>query len=77
MPLKAKKIIGRSAAIVLVAAWFASGILENSYVDLLRSANPLEDRTVPHAVKGIVVYTTNSHFYLGHDRSVRDPDTSR
>jgi hypothetical protein len=45
---------------VLVVARFAWGILENSYVNLPRSPNPQESRTVPHAVKGIIVYITKS-----------------
>jgi hypothetical protein len=60
MFLKAKKIIGLSAAIVLLVAWFAWGILENSYVTLPRSPNPQDGRTIPHAVKGIIVYITKS-----------------
>jgi hypothetical protein len=58
MFLKIKKIVAVSAAIVLIGAWFASGLLENIYVNYPRSPNPGEGRTVPYAVKGIVVYIT-------------------
>ncbi len=58
MLLKIKKAVGVGAAIVLVVAWFSYGILENSYVSYPQFPKPSEGRTVPHAVKGIVVYIT-------------------
>ena len=58
MSLKLKKVVGLGAAIVLVAAWFASGILENSYVNYPKVPNRQEGKTTPHAVKGVVVYIT-------------------
>ncbi len=64
MFLKIKKIIGVSAAVVLIVAWFASGILENTYVNYPRSPNAGEGRTVPYAVKGIVVYITDRQQHL-------------
>jgi hypothetical protein len=69
MFLKVKKLVGISAAIVLIVACFATGILENTYVNYPRSPVPQEGRTVPHAVKGIIVYVTESQqellFWLG------------
>ena len=62
--MKIKKIVGISAAVVLTVAWFASGILENTYVDYPRSPDPQEGKTVPHAVKGIIVYITESQLDL-------------
>jgi hypothetical protein len=64
MFLKTKKIVGLSAAIVLVVAWFAWGILENSYVNLPRSAKPQDGRTIPHAIKGVIVYITKGEWSL-------------
>jgi len=58
--LKLKKIIGGSAAIIFVAAWFAHGSLESTYVRYPQFPNPEEGRTVPYVVKGIVVYITQS-----------------
>ena len=64
MFLKIKKIVGVSAAIVLIVAWLASGLLENTYVNYPRSPNLEEGRTVPYAVKGIVVYITQGQQHL-------------
>jgi hypothetical protein len=58
MFLTIKKIIGVTAALILVAAWFYSGFLENSYVYYPRSPSPREGLIVPFVVKGIVVYIT-------------------
>ena len=58
MFLTIKKIIGLTAALILVAAWFYSGFLENSYVYYPRSPNLGEGLIVPFIVKGIVVYIT-------------------
>lgn len=60
MFLKIKKIVGVSAAVVLITAVFAWGILENTYVSYPRSPNPQDGRIVPHEVKGIIVYITES-----------------
>jgi hypothetical protein len=60
MFLKAKKIVGVSAAVVLIVAWFIYGILANTYVSYPRSPSPEEGRTVPYAVKGVVVYITQA-----------------
>jgi len=54
MLLKIKRIVGVGAAIILIASWFSYGILENTYVNYPRY--PDAGRTVPYAVKGIVVY---------------------
>jgi hypothetical protein len=64
MYLKIKKIVGASAAVFLILAWFASGILENTYVNYPRSPDQQNGKNVPHAVKGIVVYITESQFDL-------------
>jgi hypothetical protein len=59
MYLKIKKIVGLSAGLIFVVAWFAYGLLENSFVtNSPRSPNPEEGRTVPYPVKRIVVYIT-------------------
>jgi hypothetical protein len=60
MFLKVKKIIVASAAVVLIVAVFAWGILENTYVNYPRSPDPENGRIVPHTVKGIIVYITES-----------------
>ena len=54
------KIVGVSAAIVLIVAVFAWGILENTYVSYPRSPDPQDGRIVPHEVKGIIVYIAES-----------------
>ena len=58
MFLAIKKIVGLSAAIVLITAWFCSGGLDNAYVNYPRTPNLDNGRTVPYRVKGIVVYIT-------------------
>jgi hypothetical protein len=60
MFLMIKKIVGVSAAVVFIVAWFTWGDLENTYVQYPRSPDPQEGRTVPRAVKGVVVYITES-----------------
>jgi hypothetical protein len=60
MSLQAKKIVASAAAVILVAAWFANGILENTYVGYPRTPNEQDGRTVAYAVKGVVVYITQS-----------------
>jgi hypothetical protein len=60
MFLKIKKVVGVSAAVVLIVAVFAWGILENIYVSYPRFPYPQDGRIVPHEVKGIIVYITES-----------------
>jgi hypothetical protein len=62
MFLKIKKIVGVSAAAVLMVTCFASGILENSYVNYPWFPDQQHGRTVPHAVKGVIVYITEGQF---------------
>ncbi|KIO49108.1 hypothetical protein [Nitrosospira sp. NpAV] len=58
MFLKIKKIIGLTAGIIFVIAWFYAGSLEGAYVNYPRFSDPKAGLTVPHAVKGIVVFIT-------------------
>ena len=58
MFLTVKKIVGLSAGLILVVAWYYSGFLENIYVDYPKSPNLREGMVVPFVVKGIVVYMT-------------------
>jgi hypothetical protein len=58
MFLKIKKIVGAVAATIFLVAWFADGSVENNSVLYPRTPNPEQSRTIPHAVKGIVVYIT-------------------
>jgi hypothetical protein len=58
MFLKAKKIVVRLAALILVVAWFTHGYLENTYVNYPRAPQPEYGRIVPYPVKGIVTYIT-------------------
>jgi hypothetical protein len=60
MLLRFKKIVVIIAVIILIAAVFAWGSLENIYVTYPRSPDPQQGKIVPHAVKGIVVYITQS-----------------
>ena len=60
MFLKVKKVIVVGAAVVLIVAVFAWGVLENTYVSYPRYPDPQNGRIVPHAVKGIIVYITES-----------------
>lgn len=64
MFLRAKKIVAVAAAIVFIAAWFTHGILDNTYVNYPRIPNKEEGRTVPYAVKGIVVYISEGQQVL-------------
>jgi hypothetical protein len=64
MFLKVKRNICASAAAILIVAVFAWGILENTYVNYPRSPNPQDGRVVPHAVKGVIVYITESQSNL-------------
>jgi len=56
MSLILKKIVGLGAAIILIAAWFASGYLEDSYVYYPQVPNSEKGLTVAYNVKNIVVY---------------------
>ena len=58
MFLRIKKLVGISAALILVAAWFTSGHLENTYVNYPWAPNAETGRIVQHATKGIRVYIT-------------------
>src|ERR1700674_970288 len=50
--LKVKKIVAAGAGVVLIVAWFAHGLLENSIlVNSPRSPNPQDGMTVPYAIK--------------------------
>ena len=60
MFLKVKRIIAASAAAILIMAVFAWGTLENTYVNYPRSPDPQNGRVVPHTVKGVIVYITES-----------------
>jgi hypothetical protein len=60
MFLKVKKTIVGSAAVVLIMSVFAWGILENAYVSYPRSPDPQNGKIVPHSVKGVIVYITES-----------------
>ena len=48
--------IGQLSGVVFVIAWWWLGLLEMTYVDWPRFPQPQIGRTVPHEVKGIVVY---------------------
>jgi len=59
--LKVKKIVAAGAGVVLIVAWFAHGLLENSIlVNSPRSPNPRDGMTVPYAIKRVTVYITKS-----------------
>jgi hypothetical protein len=58
MFLRAKQIVGLSAALLFVAAWFANGFLDNTYVSFPQNPNEAEGRVIPYAVKGVVVFIT-------------------
>jgi hypothetical protein len=60
MYLKIKKIIGVCAAVMLIAAWFTYGFLENTYIGYPRTPDQEVGRTIPYAAKGVVVYITAS-----------------
>jgi hypothetical protein len=64
MFLKIKKIVGVSAAVVLIMTVFTWGILENTYVSYPRSPDPQNGRIVPHEVKGVIVYITEGQHDL-------------
>jgi hypothetical protein len=52
------RAVGIAGAAILLPAWFYSGFLENTYVTWPRQPQPEIGKTVPHAVKGILVYIT-------------------
>jgi hypothetical protein len=56
MFLTIKKVVGITAALIFVAAWYYSGFLENTYVNYPRSPILGEGMIAPLVVKGIVVY---------------------
>jgi hypothetical protein len=58
MFLRVKKIVGLGAALLFVAAWFAQGFLDNTYVSYPRVPNEAQSTVVPYAVKGIIVFIT-------------------
>jgi len=58
------RVIGACAAIVFVASWFWTGLLDNEYITWPREPQPQIGRIVPYGVKGITVYITE------HDREV-------
>jgi hypothetical protein len=64
MFLNIKRIAVVGAAAVLIGVLFAWGILENTYANYPRSPDPQEGRTVPYAIKGIIVYITESQHDL-------------
>lgn len=50
---------------ILIAAWFADGILRSGYVYYPRHAVAAEDKIVALAVKGVIVYITpGQRFFL-------------
>jgi hypothetical protein len=58
---KIKKIILASASVVLIVAWFAFGLLENSIlVNSPRVPVPQDGKTVPYAMKGTTIYITEN-----------------
>jgi hypothetical protein len=56
MFLKLKKIVGLTAGLTLVAAWFGYAILENGFLANPRMPTPQLGMTVPHEVKGVAVF---------------------
>jgi hypothetical protein len=64
MFLTIKKLVGGSAAVVLIAAWFYSGSLDDSYVYYSRTPISADGQIVPYRVKGVVVYITEDQRML-------------
>ena len=58
MFLKIKKIIGLSAGIILIIAAFYSVGMDNTYIGYPTIPDPETNRTVPYAIRNIVVYIT-------------------
>jgi hypothetical protein len=61
---KLKKIIGLTAGLILVAAWFGYAILENGFLANPRMPTPQLGMTVPHEVKGITVFISDEQQQL-------------
>jgi len=59
MFLKLKKIIGLTAGLIFVAAWFGYANLENGFLGNPRVPAPQVARTVPHVVKGVTVFISD------------------
>jgi len=55
---KINRTIGICAAVVLVLSIFARGGIAGNYVNLSRSPNLEENRTIRFPIKGVVVYIT-------------------
>jgi len=55
---KLRRIALAGAALAWLAAFLLSGVLENTYVNYPREPDSTHSRTVPHRVKGVVVYVT-------------------
>jgi hypothetical protein len=62
MFLKIKKAVSLSAGLVFVAALFAHGNLENSYIGYPREPAQESGRVIPHLVKGGIVYITEDQY---------------
>jgi hypothetical protein len=62
--LQVKKLVGASAAILFVAAAFGFAYFDNTFVNYPRSPDSELGRSVPYAVKGIVVYITQGQRQL-------------
>jgi hypothetical protein len=56
--LWAKRSVGLVAGLTLVAAWFYSGYLEQTYVSYPQSPDPAKGLIVAFPVKNIIVYIT-------------------
>jgi hypothetical protein len=56
MFLKIKKITGLTAGIVLVAAAFVYGNLQNHFLGYPHVPIPQTGQTIPHIVKGVTVF---------------------
>jgi hypothetical protein len=59
MFLKLKKIIGLTASLIFVAAWFGYANLENSFLGNPRVPNLQAGMTVPHEVKSVIVFISD------------------
>jgi hypothetical protein len=58
MPQRLFRIVATAAALILVAAFWYEGSLDNRYVSRSRESNPAEGLIVPYHVKGITVFIT-------------------
>jgi hypothetical protein len=59
MFLKVTKIVGLTAGLILVAAWFGYANIENSFLGNPHAPTPQAGRTVPHVVKGVTVFISD------------------